>query len=121
MPISSIESANITQESNGSLTLGFKPKRTKFISEEVTRAFTSCEPAEEIEAFLATLVDANPSITVNNVDMKAEVSRLQQAQMDAANEIIGIDRRVTLTRLALGGVVGGLLFKKREVVRRKDL
>jgi hypothetical protein len=35
--------------------------------------------------------------------------------------VIGIDRRVTLTRLALGGVVGGLLFKKRQVARRKDL
>lgn len=67
------------------------------------------------------MLEANPDITVNHKDMKDEISRLRREQRERDDEIVGVDRRVTLTRLALGGVVGGLLFKKREVVRRKDV
>lgn len=122
IPIATIEAVLVTEESSGAITLGFKSKRTTFVGpNELPRAFSHCKPAEQIEEFLTTLLGVNPSITVNNIDVKAEVARLQQAQEDAGNEVVGIDRRATLTRLALLGPVGALLFKKREVVRRKDL
>lgn len=57
------------------------------------------------------------SLGLTDVKVANEIA----AREASDNEVIGVDRRVTLTRLALGGIVGGLLFKKREAVQRKDL
>ncbi len=127
--IASIEAILITEGIKGDLTLGFKSNER-----ELPRAFTYCQPAEEIEVFLTILLQANPLITVTNVDIKADsarvrqaayaiqakVARVRQAQEDAGNEIIGVTRRGTVTRLLLLGPVGALIFKKRDIVRRKD-
>ena len=75
-------------------------------------------PAQEaIEELLEVIVAANPGVTVNDVNVADEIA----AREASDSEVIGVDRRVTLTRLALGGIVGGLLFKKRKAIRREDL
>jgi hypothetical protein len=117
-PLARVTGIQLSEESDKTITLSV---RTLASGELAAVAYMRCGPVEALEELVEAMVDANPNITVNHVDMKDEMSRLRREQRERDDEIVGVDRRVTLTRLALGGVVGGLLFKKREVVRRKDL
>jgi hypothetical protein len=118
IPLAKLTAIQLDEESNKTITLSV---RTLASGDRGAVAYMRCGPAEALEELVEAVVDANPNITVNHVDMKDEISRLRREQRERDDEIVGVDRRVTLTRLALGGVVGGLLFKKREVVRRKDV
>jgi hypothetical protein len=117
-PLAQLTGIQLNEESNKTITLAV---RTVASGDRAAVAYIRCGPAEALEELVEAMIDANPSITVNHRDMRDEISRLRREQTERDNEIVGVDRRVTLTRLALGGVVGGLLFKKREVIRRKDL
>ena len=117
-PLARVTGIQLSEESDKTITLSV---RTLASGELAAVAYLRCGPVEALEELVEAMVDANPNIAVNHVDMKDEISRLRREQRERDDEIVGVDRRVTLTRLALGGVVGGLLFKKREVVRRKDL
>jgi hypothetical protein len=117
-PLARVTGVQLNEESNKTITLSV---RTLASGDQAAVAYMRCGPAEALEDLVEAIVDANPNITVNHKDMKDEISRLRREQRERDDEIVGIDRHVTLTRLALGGVVGGLLFKKREVVRRKDV
>jgi hypothetical protein len=117
-PLARLTGIQLNEESDKTITFSV---RTVTSGDQAAVAYMRCGPAEALEELVEAIVDANPNITVNHVDMKDEMNRLRREQRERDDEIVGVDRRVTLTRLALGGVVGGLLFKKREVIRRKDV
>jgi|ERR1035437_3912789 hypothetical protein len=114
IPTSSIRFVNIQQDGQYvSLAISH--------SNNIPVAYLRCQPLDEIEKLIEEIVEQNSSVLINEVDVKEEREKLRaQAPSRYDNEVIGVDRHVTLTRLVLGGVVGGLLFKKKKVLRRKD-
>jgi hypothetical protein len=112
LPLVSIQSVRVVENKEP-----FGVDLAFVIGDQLPTGFTHCEPQEAIEELLEVIVAANPGVTVNDVNVADEIA----AREASDSEVIGVDRRVTLTRLALGGIVGGLLFKKRKAVRREDL
>lgn len=125
-PVAHLRGLTLQQEAHGGgLSLVLHTARS---GDQAAVAYMGCAPDEAVEALLETLVEANPQITVNNVDVGAEIRKLVADREAAENEVVGIKQRATLTRLALGSLLGpvgtlgiGLGFKKTSAVRRKDV
>lgn len=124
-PIAQVRRLTLQKEVRGGITLVIHTLRS---GDQAAVAYMDCGPEEALEDLLEELVEANPQITVNDVDVGAEVRRLMAEREAVENEIVGVAQRATLTRLALGSLLGpvgtlgiGLGFKKTKAVRRKDV
>ncbi len=117
-PVASIRRLALREEPDQSMTLSIYTARS---GDQPSVAYLRCGPDEAVEELVEEMMEINPSITVNNIDVGAQIRQLKAAKESADNEVVGITNRVTLTRVALGGPLLGLLFQKRQIVRRKDL
>ena len=79
--------------------------------------YAECKPIDAAEELVLSLLQRNPDIVVNDEDVAFEA----RAARDRANEVVGTERVATIPRYLLLGPLVAIAFKKRQVIRRKDV
>jgi hypothetical protein len=78
-PLDRLISIRLIEETNKTITLSI---RTRDSGDEAAVAYMRCGPTQALAELVEAMLDANPDITVNQVDMKDEISRLRREQQE---------------------------------------